>query len=85
MGMHGRGNRATKQELNGQLGRVLCELDDLGNPIDLTIESNSFGTQLYANHGSKIMSYSGTKAEILIALNAMKNLLIEINYQNRKY
>ena len=72
MGMHGRGN-------------VLCELDDLGNPIDLTIESNSFGTQLYANHGSKIMSYSGTKTEILIALNAMKNLLIEINYQNRKY
>mgnify|MGYP003154348010 CR=1 FL=1 len=84
MGMSGKGNRATKEELNGQLYQVLGELNELGMPIDLSIESNSYGTQLYANNGSQRMSYVATKTEILIALNAMKNLLQEINDQNRK-
>ena len=86
MGMSGKGNRATKEELNGQLDQVLGELNELGMPIDLSIENNRHGTgtQLYANQGLKMMSYVATKTEILIALNAMKNLLQEINDQNRK-
>jgi hypothetical protein len=76
--------RVTKEQLEKQLDAICYGLIELDMPIDLSVQSGNGFTQIYANNGSKIMSLGGTKMEIYIALNAIRNVVDLIGYQKRQ-
>jgi hypothetical protein len=71
----------TKQDLEMRVTHVRRILEDLGTPIDLSINYNFGQPKLVFDNESRYISYRKTKSEIYHVLYSIENILYQIGYQ----
>ena len=76
--------RTTKQQLEMQVKHVRELLEELGTPIDLSIEYAYGQPRLVSNKQSNIISIRQSKSDLNWTIYAIKNVLLEIGYQKRQ-
>ena len=77
--------KTTKQDLELRVMHVRRILEDLGTPIDLSIDYViASGAKLVFDNGSERISYRKTKSEIDHVLVAIERVLHQIQYQVKK-
>ena len=72
--------KTTKQDLEMRVTHVRRILEDLGTPIDLSINYNSGQPRLVFDNESRRISDRKTKSEIYHVLCSIENVLVQIGY-----
>ena len=76
-------NKTTKQDLEMRVTHVRRQLEDLGTPIDLSIDYVSgSGAKLVFDNGSRRISHRKTKSEIYHVLCSIENVLTQVWIRN---
>lgn len=72
--------KTTKQDLEMRVMHVRRILEDLGTPIDLSINYDYGQPKIVFANGSRHISYRKNKSEIDHALYTIENILYQIGY-----